>query len=166
MTTATEIQMVPVDAITVLNPRAPNNPVFHELITSIAHLGLKKPITVSLRPSDAGYDLVCGQGRLEAFVALGQSEIPAIVIEASEEDCYVMSLVENLARRHPGSLELMREIGALKERGYSNAEIAAKIDFTPDYIAAICYLLEHGEERLLAAVERGAHAGQYRHGDC
>src|ERR1700726_4590068 len=155
MTTATEIQMVPVDAITVLNPRAPNNPVFHELITSIAHLGLKKPITVSRRATDAGYDLVCGQGRLEAFVALGQSEIPAIVIEASEEDCYVMSLVENLARRYPGSIELMREIGALKERGYSNAKIAAKIDFTADYIAAICYLLEHREERLLAAVERG-----------
>src|ERR1700726_3536654 len=155
MTTATEIQMVPVDAITVLNPRAPNNPVFHELITSIAHLGLKKPITVSRRATDAGYDLVCGQGRLEAFVALGQNEIPAIVIEASEEDCYVMSLVENLARRHPGSLELMREIGALKARGYSNAKIAAKIDFTADYIASICYLLEHGEERLLAAVERG-----------
>jgi ParB family chromosome partitioning protein len=38
---------------------------------------------------------------------------------------------------------------------YSNAEIAAKIDFTADYIASICYLLEHGEERLLAAVERG-----------
>ena len=160
MTTATEIQMVPVDAITVLNPRARNRRVFHELITSIAHLGLKKPITVSRRANDAGYDLVCGQGRLEAFIALGQSEIPAIVIEASQEDCYVMSLVENLARRHPGSLELMREIGALKERGYTNTEIAAKIDFTPDYIAAICYLLDHGEERLLAAVERGAHAGQ------
>jgi ParB family chromosome partitioning protein len=155
MTNISEVQMVAVDAITVLNPRARNKRVFHELITSIAHLGLKKPITVSLRPSDAGYDLVCGQGRLEAFVALGQSEIPAIVIEASEEDCYVMSLVENLARRHPGSLELMREIGTLKERGYTNAEIAAKIDFTPDYIAAICYLLEHGEERLLVAVERG-----------
>jgi ParB family transcriptional regulator, chromosome partitioning protein len=66
-----------------------------------------------------------------------------------------MSLVEDLARRHPGSLELMREIGALKKRGYNNAEIAAKTDFTPDYIAAICYLLEHGEERLLIAVERG-----------
>jgi ParB family transcriptional regulator, chromosome partitioning protein len=39
--------------------------------------------------------------------------------------------------------------------GYTNAEIAAKIDLTPDYIAAICYLLEHGEERLLVAVERG-----------
>jgi ParB/RepB/Spo0J family partition protein len=155
MTTATEVQMVPVDAITVLNPRARNRRVFHELITSIAHLGLKKPITVSRREGEPGYDLVCGQGRLEAFIALGQSEIPAIVIEASQEDCYVMSLVENLARRHPGSLELMREIGALKERGYNSAEIAAKTDFTPDYIAAICYLLEHGEERLLVAVERG-----------
>jgi ParB family transcriptional regulator, chromosome partitioning protein len=154
MTTAIEIQMVPVDAITVLNPRARNRRVFHELITSIAHLGLKKPITVSRRGTKPGYDLVCGQGRLEAIIALGQREIPAIVIEASPEDCYVMSLVENLARRHPGSLELMRAIGALKERGYNKAEIAAKIDFTADYIAAICYLLEHGEERLLVAVER------------
>jgi ParB family chromosome partitioning protein len=155
MTNAIDVQMVPVDAITVLNPRARNRRVFHELITSIAHLGLKKPITVSRHGTESEYDLVCGQGRLEAFIALGQSEIPAIVIEASQEDCYVMSLVENLARRHPGSLELMREIGALKERGYTNTEIAKKIDFTPDYIAAICYLLEHGEERLLAAVERG-----------
>ena len=40
-------------------------------------------------------------------------------------------------------------------RAYTNTEIAAKIDFTPDYIAAICYLLDHGEERLLVAVERG-----------
>ena len=41
MITATEVQMVPVDAITVLNPRARNKRVFHELITSIAHLGLR-----------------------------------------------------------------------------------------------------------------------------
>ena len=155
MTDPPEIHMIPVDAITVLNPRARNKRVFSELVTSIAHLGLKKPITVSRRPDQAGYDLVCGQGRLEALVVLGETEIPAIVIEASEEDCYVMSLVENLARRNPRSLELMREIGALKSRGYSNAEIAAKIDFSPEYVGAICYLLEHGENRLLVAVERG-----------
>jgi RepB plasmid partitioning protein len=39
--------------------------------------------------------------------------------------------------------------------GYNNAEIAAEIDFTPYYIAAVCYLLDRGKERLLAAVERG-----------
>src|SRR5947209_4946016 len=151
----TEIELVSIDAISVLNPRSRNKRVFDELVTSIAHLGLKKPITVSRRYDGTGYDLVCGQGRLEAFVALGEREIPAIVIEASEEDCYVMSLVENLARRNPRSLELMREIGALKERGNSIAEIAGKIDFSPDYVGAICFLLEHGENRLLVAVERG-----------
>jgi ParB family chromosome partitioning protein len=149
------IRMIPVDAITILNPRVRNKRIFNELVTSIAHLGLKKPITVSRRAGNDGYDLVCGQGRLEAFIALHQKEIPAVVIEATEEDCYVMSLVENLARRNHSSLELMREIYALKERGYSTSEIAAKTDFSTAYVEAICDLFQHGEERLIAAVERG-----------
>lgn len=156
MTTDTpEVRMVPVDAINVLNPRARNKRVFQELVNSIEHLGLKKPITVSQRPGRARYDLVCGQGRLEAFIALGQLEIPAIVIDVPEEDCYVMSLVENLARRQHRPLELMRAIGALRERGYSHQEIATKVDFSAEYVYAICYLLEHGEEKLISAVDRG-----------
>lgn len=150
-----DVTMVPVDAITVLNPRARNKKVFQELVTSIANLGLKRPITVSARVGRPGYDLVCGQGRLEAFMALGQTEIPALVLEVSEEDCFVMSLVENLARRQHSPLELVREIGALRDRGYSTQEIATKTDFSSEYIWAICYLLEHGEERLINAVERG-----------
>src|ERR1700741_1123887 len=149
MTIATDVQMLPVDAITVLNPRARNKRVFQELITSIAHLGLKKPITVSRRATDAGYDLVCGQGRLEAYVALGQAEIPSIVIEASAEDCFVMSLVENLARQPRSPLEFVREISALRVRGYSITQIATKTDFSEEYVYALCYLLDHGEERLL-----------------
>lgn len=153
--TAPDVRMVPVDAITVINPRIRNRRIFQELVTSIAHLGLKKPITVSQRPGKQRYDLVCGQGRLEAFMALGQPEIPAIIIEASEDDCFVMSLVENLARRQQTPLELVRSIGALRERGYSYQEIAGKVDFSPEYVYAICYLLENGEEKLINAVERG-----------
>ncbi|MBU2419165.1 MAG: plasmid partitioning protein RepB C-terminal domain-containing protein [Candidatus Omnitrophota bacterium] len=155
MIDAPEIRMIPVNGITVLNPRARNKRVFQELVTSIERLGLKKPITVSQRPGRSRYDLVCGQGRLEAFIALGQEQIPAVVIEASEDDCYVMSLVENLARRQHTPLELVRAIGALRERGYSINEIAAKVDFSPEYVSAICYLLENGEEKLISAVERG-----------
>jgi ParB family chromosome partitioning protein len=33
------------DDIVVLNPRARNKRIFNEMVTSIAHLGLKKPIT-------------------------------------------------------------------------------------------------------------------------
>jgi len=152
---ASEIRMIPVDAITILNPRVRNKRVFQELVTSIEHLGLKKPITVSQRPGKQRYDLVCGQGRLEAFVALGQLAIPAIIIDAAEEDCFVMSLVENLARRQHTPLELVRSIGALRERGYSYQEIAAKVDFSIEYVNAICTLLENGEEKLINAVERG-----------
>lgn len=152
--TAPEIIKIPISEIRVVNPRSRNKRIFSELVTSIAHLGLKKPVTVS-RSDGHGFDLVCGQGRLEAFIALGQKEIPAIVIEASEEDCFVMSLVENLARRHHSSLELVSEIDNLRKRGYSTGQIAAKIDFSPEYVHAICYLLDHGEERLLKAVEKG-----------
>ena len=152
---STEIRQVPIDLITVLNPRVRNKRVFRELVDSIASLGLKKPITVSQRSGKNRYDLVCGQGRLEAFIALGASEIPAMIVEANEEDCFVMSLVENLARRQHSPLELVHGIGELSQRGYSHAEIAKKVGFSVDYVAAICVLLEQGEEKLINAVERG-----------
>lgn len=153
--TPPQIAMIPIAKIEVLNPRARNKKVFDELVLSIAHLGLKKPITVSPKPNGSGYELVCGQGRMEAFAALGQTDIPAMVVNASTEDCYVMSLVENLARRNHSPLELIREIGALRARGYTHTEIARKTDFSPEYVWAICFLLDNGEERLLDAVERG-----------
>ncbi len=54
--------------------------------------------------------LICGQGRIEALVALGETIIPAIIRDVSEEDAYVMSLVENIARRRPRSNELLQVI--------------------------------------------------------
>jgi len=150
-----DIQMIPVDQISVLNPRARNKKIFGELVTSIERLGLKKPITVARRDGEQRFDLVCGQGRLEAYLHLGQVEIPAVVIDASHEDCFVMSLVENLARRQHSPLELLREFGGLRERGYSLSQIAAKTGFSDEYVSVVCYLLEHGEGKLLAAVDRG-----------
>ena len=66
-----------------------------------------------------------------------------------------MSLVENIARRRHSPLELLREIGNLRTRGYSVAEIAKKIDLSRNYVSGIVHLLDHGEERLLAAVDKG-----------
>lgn len=156
--TAPVVQMIPVDQINVLNPRSRNRVIFQGIVSNISNLGLKKPITVARRaePADGKpYDLVCGQGRLEAFIALGQSEIPAIVRDATREDCFLMSLVENLARRQLRPLELLREISTLKSRGYTTAEIAHKIDVHKTYVSGITHLLKHGEERLLTAVDKG-----------
>lgn len=152
---APEIAMIDIAAIEVLNPRARNQKIFEELVDSIRRVGLKRPITVRLAPDRDGYELVCGQGRMEAFLKLGQTQIPARIIEATREECFVMSLVENLARRNLSPLELIREVGALRERGYGHAEIAEKVGLSPEYVWAINFLLDKGEERLLDAVERG-----------
>jgi ParB family chromosome partitioning protein len=141
----------------VLNSRARNKRQHREIVNNIEAIGLKRPITVARHngPGGARYDLVCGEGRLEAFQMLGQSEIPAVVIEASESQCLVMSLVENIARRTPRPIDIMREIGALRARGYSDTAIGEKLGVGASWVNMIASLLESGEERLVAAVETG-----------
>ena len=152
-----KLEMIPIDRIVAINPRSRNRRQHREIVDNIDTIGLKRPITVSRRDGAGGprYDLVCGEGRLEAFQMLGQTEIPAVVIEASESECLVMSLVENIARRTPRPIDLMREIGALRSRGYSDATIAEKIGVGASWVNMIASLLERGEERLVAAVETG-----------
>lgn len=153
-----EIVMVPIEAITVVNPRSRNAQQHQEIVENIDTIGLKRPITVRLRSNGAGgtrYDLVCGEGRLEAFRRLGQTEVPVLVTQASEEDCLVMGLVENLARRQHRPIDVMADIGALHERGYTDAQIAAKIGVTASWVNMVVNLIKKGEERLLVAVEKG-----------
>lgn len=153
-----KVRMIPVSQINILNPRVRGKKKFAQIVANIAHLGLKKPITVSHvsgNNGDARYDLVCGQGRLEAYIELGQTEIPAIVVEGTKEDLLLMSLAENLARRQHSSVELVREISSLKERSYTHTEIARKTDLDVTYVKGILQLLAKGEERLLQAVENG-----------
>lgn len=151
------VEMIPLDLISVVNPRIRNKKVFKEIVSNIADIGLKKPITVARHdhPEGPRYDLVCGQGRLEAFRLLGQREIPAIVVDAQRDDCMIMSLVENLARRQHRALDLLRDIQGLKGRGYGEPEIAQKTGLCVEYVRGVTHLLEHGEQRLLRGVESG-----------
>jgi len=154
-----EIIMIPIERIRVLNPRPRDKKKFEQIIQSIKNLGLKKPIQVSLRSAEEGtepgYDLVCGQGRMEAFLALGHKEIPAIVVEVSREERLLRSLVENMARRLPSRLALMNEIERLKADGYSNVEIGKKLDIADSTVGGYIALKKAGEERLLDAAING-----------
>ncbi|WP_339649739.1 plasmid partitioning protein RepB C-terminal domain-containing protein [Halopseudomonas pelagia] len=152
------VTLIPIAQIHILNPRSRNKNIHRELIENIQTVGLKRPITVSLRTTPQGqykYILVCGQGRLEAFLALQQTEIPAFIIDAGEEDCLVMSLVENVARRQHRPIDLMNEVGRLRVRGHSDLEIAKRIGVTSSWVNMVGGLLERGEEKLLSAVETG-----------
>ena len=154
---AQRVEMIPIERITILTPRVRSQKNFKEIVDNIAQLGLKKPITVTRRAEAGGpfYDLVCGQGRLEAYKILGQAEVPALVVTADPEDCLVASLVENCARRHHRAIDLLHDIHGMRERGYSLSEIARKTGLSLEYVSGVARLFEKGEQRLLQSVENG-----------
>ena len=149
---------IPIAEIRIVNPRARNRLTFEIIKANIAAVGLKRPITVHERAIESDgtrYDLVCGQGRLEAFRELGETMIPAIIKDATEEQQYVMSLVENLARRSPSTIDLLREVKRLTADHVRPIAIAERLGLDKSYIYGIANLLKHGEDDLIRRVEAG-----------
>lgn len=155
---SSELKMIPIDCIEVLNPRERNGRIFDGIVGNIKNIGLKKPITVTPRPGAHGserYLLICGEGRLKAYSLLGETQIPAMVVNVNDEDAFLMSLAENIARRQYRPLELLASIQQLHDQGYDKKAIAQKTGLSADYVYGVLQLLKNGEERLLVAVERG-----------
>ena len=153
-----EMRMVPIDRIDVLNPRERNKAAFDVIISNIQAIGLKKPVTVTPRTGPDGaerYLLICGEGRMKAFRTLGEQSIPALVVSVSDENAFIMSLTENIARRLYRPLELLAGIEQLRDQGYDKKAIARKTGLTAEYVNGILLLLKNGEERLLVAVQSG-----------
>ncbi len=152
------IQMIEIVQILIANPRPRNRVKFLEIVASIEAVGLKRPILVNHHASAGGgfqYELVCGQGRLEAFMALGKTVIPAIVTTVTREQLYLMSLIENVARRPPSNRALLFEFRSLLDRGYKTEQIAEKLGVEKSHAYGIVQLLKHGETVLLQAVDDG-----------
>jgi len=133
--TPESVTLVPIDRIEVLNSRDRNMKVFEEIVENIRSIGLKKPITVTEREGADGapaYLLVCSEGRLNAFRLLGESHIPALVVNVTDEDAFIMSLAENIARRGHRPLEILADIELLLARDYKAVELLQDHQFTPD----------------------------------
>jgi ParB family chromosome partitioning protein len=153
------VRLIPVDRVRIINPRARDKKKHERIVDSIAKLGLKKPITVTIgKAGDNGeewFDLVCGQGRLEAVIKLEHKEIPALVRGLSKTDSLLASLIENIARRRVRTLDQIKMIQWMKDQGHDYADIARKTGLTEGYTRGILGMLKNGEERLLEAVLHG-----------
>lgn len=101
------IQLVPVDDIrpSPHNPRRvrDDDPATASLATSIASVGLIQPPTV--RPLDAGYELVAGERRWRASRVAGLEQIPVIVRDMSDVEARAVIVTENLQRQDLTPLE-------------------------------------------------------------
>jgi ParB family transcriptional regulator, chromosome partitioning protein len=92
--------MLPVASIQP-NPWQPrkvfNDDGLSSLAESIREVGLVEPVVVR-RVEGGGYQLIAGERRLRAHRLLALEEIKASVIDCSDEDMAVLSLVENVGR--------------------------------------------------------------------
>ena len=114
-----DFRVIPINKIHIANPRPQDMAVLAATIKSISLVGLRKPITVNPRQDPDGeeaFDLVCGQGRLEAYVALGVEKIPAFVTSASRAVVLLMSLVEGLPRRRVLIVAPLRNVRSRSSR--------------------------------------------------
>ncbi|AIR85257.1 ParB/RepB/Spo0J family partition protein [Pantoea rwandensis] len=150
------VHMVKISSIKVVIPRSRNKFRHAEITESIDSSGLRKPITIR-RIVDKKYDfaLICGQGRLESLTALGEELVPAFILDIDENQAYIMSLVENMARVIPRAGEQFQRIKEMTEQGLTNKEISNSTGLSLHWITSLTMLINKGENKLLSAVESG-----------
>lgn len=106
-----------------------------ELRESIAQYGVIQPINVR-KISSSHYELVAGERRLRAATMAGLSEIPAIIINITDNDSAVMALIENLQREDLNYMEEAEGYNNLiNEHGFTQEELAQKIGKSQSTVA-------------------------------
>jgi ParB family chromosome partitioning protein len=75
----------------------------NDLKASIKEKGVLQPILV--RNKGLQYEVVAGERRLKAARALGLEEIPAIVRDVSDQEAFIIALVENIQREELNPIE-------------------------------------------------------------
>lgn len=150
-------EMIPIDKIKVINSRTRDETQFSLNVQSIEAIGQIKDIRVNDKflEKDGFYELICGEGRLLAQQRLGRTRIQAEIVTCTRKQAYLESLVENLARSKPGTMDFARELKNLRDEGWSFEEIARIACRSAEYIRQYIRLVENGEDRLIQGVEQG-----------
>jgi ParB family chromosome partitioning protein len=120
------------------NPKQPRvNPdaaALDELVASIREHGVLQPILV--RPRERGqYEIVAGERRWRAVIAVGLALIPAIVEEMNDEEAIEVAVIENLQREDLSPLDEAAIFARMTgELGYSIRKLAEKIGKDKGYV--------------------------------
>ena len=106
-----------------------------ELAASLAEHGLLQPVVVRHIGSN-GYELIAGHRRLEAARTLSWTKIAAVVRDESDEQAYILTLVENLQRE---DLKPREEAAALeillREHRWTTRQVGEAIKRNHTYVS-------------------------------
>lgn len=148
---------VPITKVKVINSRNRDKEQFDMNVESIESVGLMKPIRVNDKflETTGHYELICGEGRLLAHQQLGKTHVMAEVVTCNRKEALLQSLIENIARTKPESMDFARELKRLHDEGLDYKQISKIACKNEEYIRNYIRLVEQGEERLIQGVESG-----------
>lgn len=140
------------------NPHQPRKyfdpEAINQLADSIKQYGVLNPLSV--RRVGDNYELIAGERRLRASRVAGLTEVPCIVMSATEEDSSALALVENLQRR---DLDFFEEAEGFKKLidtfGLTQEEAARKVGKTQSAVANKLRLLRLSQKNVALIREGG-----------
>ncbi|MGH3382666.1 MAG: ParB/RepB/Spo0J family partition protein [Actinoallomurus sp.] len=103
-----------------------------DLARSIQQQGIIQPLIVQPHPDAEGrYRILAGHRRFDAAQLAGLNAVPAIIRHGlTDEQVIELMLVENCQRRDLNPMEKAEAMDTLRQRGYSQTEIARRTGIT------------------------------------
>ena len=123
------------------------------LADSIRKYGVIQPVTVRY-VNGGNYETISGERRIRAAETAGLKTIPAVIVEASEEESALTAFTENLQRHNLTFTEVAEGCRALMhDFGMSIAEISAKTGMSRSMVKSRLKMLDMPEEALKIIAE-------------
>ena len=114
-----------------------------ELASSIREKGIVQPVLLRPTPDQPGrFQLVAGERRWRAAQIARLHEIPAVVRELTDAECYEIALIENIQRQDLSVIDEAQGYAKLLDiNGYTQDQLAKIIGKSRSHIANLLRLL-------------------------
>ena len=97
-----------------------------ELADSIKEKGIIEPLVVR-RAVSGGFELIAGERRWRASRMAGLKEVPAIVVNANDEESLELAIIENIQREGLNAIEEAEAYRSLMGFGLTQEDVAKKV---------------------------------------
>jgi ParB family chromosome partitioning protein len=161
------VQQIPVEWINV-GPWQPRRRFerepLQELAASIKEKGIVQPILLRPDPKNASrYQLVAGERRWRAAQLAKLHQVPAIIRDLAETDCYEIALIENIQRSDLTVIEEAQGYQKLLDTNrYTQDQLAGLIGKSRSHVANLLRLLGLPEAVQSMLLDRQLTMGQAR----
>ena len=113
----------------------------NELASSIREHGVFQPII--LKKSIQGYEIVAGERRFRAATKVGLEDIPAIIVEFTDQQMMEIALLENIQREDLNAIEEAQAYSTMmKKLNLTQEELSKRVGKSRTHIANTVRLLK------------------------